>query len=59
MLYFAASCYNNHYPIFIFSRYHIPSDGWEVVSPAVNSSKGPSGRYGHSIIAHNVSAAIV
>ncbi|XP_078358816.1 attractin-like protein 1 [Oculina patagonica] len=36
-------------------RYHIPSDSWEVVSPAINSSKSPSRRYGHSAIAHNSS----
>lgn len=41
--------------LIIFSRYHIPSDSWEVVSPAINSSKSPSRRYGHSVIAHNVS----
>lgn len=41
--------------IFAFSRYHIPSDSWEVVSPSINSSGSPSGRYGHSMIGHNVS----
>lgn len=39
----------------MFSRYHIPSDSWELVSPSINSSGSPSGRYGHSMIGHNVS----
>ncbi|XP_020606886.1 attractin-like [Orbicella faveolata] len=38
-----------------FVRYHIPSDSWEVVSPSINSSGSPSGRYGHSMIGHNSS----
>ena len=46
-----------HYPIFAFSRYHIPSDSWQVILPAVNSTRGPSRRYGHSMIAYNVSAS--
>ncbi|RMX57812.1 hypothetical protein pdam_00006739 [Pocillopora damicornis] len=34
-------------------RYHIPSDSWQVILPAVNSTRGPSRRYGHSMIAYN------
>ena len=41
--------------IFVLSRYHIPSDSLEVVSPSINSSGSPSGRYGHSMIGYNVS----
>ncbi|KAJ7336559.1 hypothetical protein OS493_011773 [Desmophyllum pertusum] len=45
----------NSEPLENLNRYHIPSDSWEVVSPATNSSESPSGRYAHSIIVHNSS----